>query len=427
MKNRAKSLILASLMLMAMIAPFVNPRVSYIINAQSIKNMTNNNDMLGFSVQQVNVVNSTGFTVAVLAHKNNYYSTRVNAFLGDILTELGANLIFITPNNDSELYTLLNGHPELVHMADAIVLLNPADSNFTDEEDLAYLQFLEDSKGILILGDYYSFLYPDRLNPLTAPYGIYWLDDSVMDDTNNGYNEYYPLIHVWENNSVAKYVSNTGTIQVKYSGTCLNVTGVNDSQKTIYIIGIGDNDTYTKYNSANAENITVFAAVETNTGGKLFLSGSTYLFSDRYGTYTSYNNSYFAMQVLRWLLEDIKLMVYSYAAPDTLIVGKEAYVNVTIKNLDSTTAAQNVRVTFQKTGGAYDILNSSTEFNLGNLNPGESKVVSLHIKATDTSTAYLKVTVESDNLGKHIRTIPFETLGLGLELSLTQKTLLYKF
>ena len=346
------------------------------------------------------------FQIKVLfdeSHGQYYDSSKLSDFLDDLENEFGFN---VTVHSSGEINsTVLDSY-------DLLIITNPSrypEYNYTESEVQAIKEFLENGGSLFILAEYYYYFNPYNIENITKDYGILWLDDSVYDDTNNNGNNYNPLIHTWKTD-VGKFVSNNGASQVEYSGTALNVTGTNDTTKTIYIVGTGDDDSYLKYElSITDGDIVCFAAVDLTRGGRIFASGGSKILAT---FYSDYDNRNFALKVIHWLTAE-GLEIVSYEIPGTaLISGQTAYLTITIRN-NNATVAQNVHVGIE-IEGALELLNASNDVLIGDLGAGDEKNISWYVKATGTSDARVIFKVWSDNLPGFSQAATFNTLGLEL-------------
>jgi len=340
------------------------------------------------------------------SHGQYYDSEKLGTFINDLKNEFGVTVDIHSAGEVNS--TLLSDY-------DILIIPNPETSYTTDEVE-AIKSFIGDGGSLLIMGDWYKYFDPADIENITKDYGIEWLDDSVRDDTDNEAGKsYYPVIHTWKT-AVGMFVSNDGAYQVGYTGTALNVTGVNDTTKTIYIVGTGDDDTYLYYTTDVTDgDVVVFAAVDLTNGGRIFVSGSSGLFCDISYPYFygKYNNKDFAMRVFHWLLAK-GLEIASYEAPDKLLLNQMTLINVTIVNnwgIDATGVTVGVELE-----GAIELLNVSNTFSVGTLVAGETVSSSWLVMATGNSLANVTIKVWSDNVPGFSKVVHIQTLGLTVTL-----------
>ena len=228
------------------------------------------------------------------AHGQYYDSSKLKQFLYDIERTFW---IEVDINTEQLTKTKLSEYD--------ILILAGLESNLTESEIDAVKNFVSSGGALFISGDWYEYFDPSIYNAITGDFGIYWYDASVKDDTNyDGYN-YYPLIHTWSSIDYVNFISNNGSFTVKFSGTCLNITG------TVDIVGTGDDDTYAEDPNGNiiasGYDVIVFAALDLDSGGRIFASGSTaFLRSNDAEFYLNYNfdNKLFALNVMEWLINE---------------------------------------------------------------------------------------------------------------------------
>jgi len=348
-------------------------------------------------------------------HTGYWSSSKFEIFIQDIEEYFGAN---VTINDKMFNETDLSEYD--------ILIMPEFDTNLTETEIIILRQYLENGGVILFMGDRDPYFgYPESLNATTLDYGIGWYADQIYDDTNYDYRNYYPIVHVWGNNTVAKFLSNDKTYEVKFRGSPVLIVGSNTTNYTIYIIGIGDDDTYTDSGRLYDGNITFFAAVDIVNGGRFFASGSTEMFrTDNYYQYlnTGFDNKNFAMRLIHWLMAE-GLEISSVEYPTGIMkAGETAYINMTIVNNENVDAT-NVKVSIE-INGTLEVLNGSQEFTVDTLSAGASKTITWKVMATGTSEAKVIVKVWSDNLKGFSKAFTITTKGFSVDVKASPKYLI---
>jgi len=194
---------------------------------------------------------------------------------------------------------------------DLLIITKPdaTEANFTEEEIAVIQDYLENESGsIFLMGEWYRYFETGNFNNITQKYGIIWYDADVFNDVSNDGVNYHPYITRWPNNYITRNMSIIGQVtQVVFSGTALNITSPEDPaliEHGPYPIGVGDDDTYVKFENGTSvtsgNNTVVFAAVELIGGGKIFASGSTWMFA--YDNVYSEDNLALLLLIAAWLL-----------------------------------------------------------------------------------------------------------------------------
>ena len=341
-----------------------------------------------------------------MAHDQTY---NLDQFLSDVSEMFGVN---VTINKASPITsTLLSDY-------DVFILPNPT-TPLTSDEISAIKDYIENGGIVFLIGDWYGKPYSTNFTEITGDYGVAWINCSVYDKTNYDYRYYYPLIHTWKNNIVANFLSNDGTFQVKAGGNMMKVIDENDSTKTIYVVGTGDDDTYIKYSNGTivttGYDTIVFIAIDLIGKGRMFLSHSPFMRDPYFYSY-KYDNKEFALRVIHWLLaEGLEIVNYEIPA-EPVLSGEYAYLNVTIRN-NAETAATNVHVGIELEG-TVELVNESSDVIIGDLEPGAEKTICWVVKSTGTSIVKAKFKVWSDNVFGFSIVGSFKTLGLVVTSSL---------
>ena len=304
------------------------------------------------------------------------------------------------------------------------ILPNPSNGNLTEGEIDAVIHLVNETCGFaMIFAEYYRYLNYHTLNAIVKPFGVHILNASLYDDTNNTGASYWPLIWTWGNNQIAQTVSEGGIYEVSYSGTGMEILEGNTSTKSVWPIGIGDDDTYLKDGAGNIlSNITdgdinAFTIINTSTKGMLFLSGSTKVVYDSSYYYLSstYNNRDFILNVIEYSLSrDLKIVTYE-APTGPVMAGQIIYVNMTIQN----TAPYTINNVYAgiEFSGALELQNGSNYVIFDSLAPGETQDLTFGLLVTGTSDAYIEFKTWSQNtpvIG-YQRRMEFKTQGLTIE------------
>ena len=334
--------------------------------------------------------NQLPYTIKILfdeAHDQYFNSERLSDFLADIKKEFGV-IIEISTEDTFDVIPLEEY---------SLILFMDPNVNVTKDEVAALQSYLENYNGtIFVGGTWYRYFEPWTVN-FTVKYGIDWYDASVRDNTTNAGAVYYPIVHNWANTNVAAFVSNNSEFEVEFSGTALKLVGSNDTVKTIYLVGLGDEDTYLYLEDGTTletfQDTIFFAAVDLITGGRFFAAGSAQIFRNDF--YASYDNKPFGLRVIHWLLAE-GLEIVSLDAPSELYVGEEGYVYFTVRNNEEVTA-RNVHVGIETAPGV-GLKNATNDVLIGNLAPGEEKTFVWHINGTDETSSNITVKVWCDNL-----------------------------
>ena len=295
---------------------------------------------------------------------------------------------------------------------------------FTDEEITALQSFVEDGGSLLLMGNWYQYFWPNNpngFNELTTRFGIYWYDGDLYDDVNNFNNRNYNVIlRNFANNSVAKFLS-SGVQEVYFSGTGFKLVEPR-TRVDIYPILLGNNESYLTLGSPTAQKVAsgteciLVVAAETSAGGRIIASGSSYMFSDAY--YFSQNRE-FIRNMIAWLSKISKLVLEISPIPAELKVGELVYVEVKIKN-GGVQPIYNITVEVEFPPGKILLHNSSTEYEVGTLNPGESKTIVWSFEGKTAGLYIVTVSAYGKNYPKVSQKIIFnfvrKEVGFPIEL-----------
>ena len=287
------------------------------------------------SPTQTYKVQSTGYIVFDIGHDQYFDNEKLGTYIS-LLSVFGQVII----NSDEITEADLSG-------ASLLVIPNP-ETQFTQEELDAINNFLNSGGSLIALGNYHAYFYPEILNNITKTYGLYWMDASVRDPTNNSGREYYPIISVWPSNdftdemNITKYVTTAW-----FSGTYLKLIPPEHPENISrgpYEIAVGDLDTYAQFeNGTNTTDIGAdiifIAGVELKSGARILAAGSSDMFSDRYSHIYEEDNIVLAAITIGWCLnktptESLVPVITSIdASKETFMPNDVGQINVTILNL----------------------------------------------------------------------------------------------
>ncbi len=329
------------------------------------------------------------------SHNQYYDSSRLSTFLQMLHDQFNASIVIHKTGelNDS----VLSGVD--------ILILPDLEAPMSSTEINAVKTFLQNNGSLLISATWFRYFEPTNFTQLTRDFGIDWYDGEVLDNTTNDGANYYPIIHNWTNTELSKFLTgNNLSLNVLAASSAPLRILKNTSQYTVFILGRGDNDTYVLLDVSgnNSEilqkeywygNTTVFAASMLSGGGRIFASGSTSAFRD--GNIESYNNTLFAMNMIRWLMAE-GLEITNITIPSDVKAGDVIYVNVTIKNNENIDAT-NVKTSIEFVGGVK-VLNASQEYTIGTLTAGNSIKITWELKLLAGGNVKLIFKTWSDNL-----------------------------
>ncbi|MHA1617507.1 MAG: hypothetical protein ACTSX9_09400 [Candidatus Njordarchaeales archaeon] len=386
---------------------------------------------------------------------------------------------YYTPDRLSEFVSLISIFGDIVVNYDQItsedltgasllIIPNP-EGEFTPDEVSAIHAFLENGGSLYIMGTWHDYFDPQIANAITEKYGIVWDDVSVQDNTtyftHPDYNApYYPLVHVWANNSITREMGILENVkEIFFSGTNLRIVTPTDPSKVLegpYPIGVGDDDTFVVFENGTSKlldgDVIFFAAVKLVGGGKIFASGTTYVFA--YDRVRLLDNRIFTLLTVGWTLnltpEDslIPLIESFSVSKENYILGDTGTVSVKIKNL-ANASKENVsinllipyflevvdsKVTVSRESGTYDITYVPGEMiNFGTLAPLEIVTVSFTVKCVlglkRDGFLGVQLYLKGSKIGESTISVSsspaFDTAvsfdPFPLNLTLTNKTLLY--
>lgn len=170
----------------------------------------------------------------------------------------------------------------------------------TLSEAVALEQYIRDGGAALLMGDdpYWDLWTNEYLNVLSAPFGISFNDDQLLDPT-----DYDPNVTRVEDDAerhivfhnLAKHLTTTGVNRIWAHGTC---SLVSRNPRAVTIVA-GDNDTYSDrypgYSPGSYPPAVI--ALEHGSGRVIFSGGAISYGAD------VYDNSTFIWNILKWLAE----------------------------------------------------------------------------------------------------------------------------
>ena len=410
--------------------------VTTITNETYIKNKINSSAQANLEMPRIRILQAStikyidylGPTAIILTHHEDYWQDKIYRF-SELVKDRFKNTTIIISNSDP-MIKMLYDYPDkaqfFAYYADLYILLNPYDSPLEQEEIIALQSAFENGKSVMITGNYYSYFEPEYLNPLTSKYGVTWFDDQVEDQTDYDHRTYYPLIHTWKTNEIAAILTN-GVSNVKtHRSTALNVsTEVNGTEVIQYIIGTGDSDTYVDYNSdvIAGENIIVYMAILHNSGGKMFLSGSTSFLTDGQYYIESFDNELFVNNTLNWFKQDIKVYPNNISVPEILPIGQSYSIYINITNEDSTDRDVNVSLSIINLDSNANVELDQNLVQLGTISAGSYKNFYVNAQAHAPGKVLLlvqvtaKSTTEPNDVITYQKVVPLEAVSLKVSLS----------
>jgi len=84
-------------------------------------------------------------------------------------------------------------------VSDACLVIIPNPQRAFSETEVATLEcFMQNGGKLLLSGQYYKYLFPDFINPISEQHGIRFTNSEVVDYEHNTGKHYYPLITVFE-------------------------------------------------------------------------------------------------------------------------------------------------------------------------------------------------------------------------------------
>ena len=181
---------------------------------------------------------------------------------------------------------------DLLQNYDVLVIGEPQDIMFSDEEIQAIHKFVENGGGLLLGTSWYRYNQPDILNPISEVFGVKFRLDEIMDDTNNNGRAYYPIISDFADHPVCQGVS-----AIVYNGGSLEVYG--EAKPVAW----GDDDSY----ALDASGIftvrigekPVAIAVATYGSGRVVLTGGLSPYTDNSIDFE--DNARMSVNMIVWL------------------------------------------------------------------------------------------------------------------------------
>lgn len=275
---------------------------------------------------------------------------------------------------------------------------------FTDTELEALQNYVEFGGSLLLMGNYYTYFWPDNpnsLNDLTTKFGIYWYDGDIYDNVNNfGNRNYNVILKNFANNSVAKFLS-SGVDAVYYAGTGLKLVQPEEETTKVYPVLLGNNESYLTLGSStatvvvNGTDCILVAVAETQLGGRIIAAGSYYMFSDYY--YFS-DNVDFIRNMISWLSKINKMILDISPVPAALNLGQPVYITIKVRNTGVQTI-YNVKVEIAFSPG-IKLENASSTVDIGDLEPGAYKIFVLKFTSKSVGAYIVTISAYGDNYPK---------------------------
>ena len=268
----------------------------------------------------------------------------------------------------------------------------------TESEINAIIDYVNNGGNLIITGNAARYSSEDgqkAINAIAMHYGVYFMDVTVMDDTNNSYRPYTPIIHVFNTNDpVGAYIFN-GVKYIYYqAGTALTITG------NAVPLAFGDEDTYLVDKDGNVlNNVTgtdiVTMAYRRGTG-KVFFIGSTGRFRDKYDYYST--NAPFVQNLISRMLATPKITMNLKVNATSVTVGDKVELTITISNTGLDIASVEVGIIADE---GLKILNASQPIANATINapyvfkavlqPGETKSYKILFNATKAGDRKIRV------------------------------------
>lgn len=275
-----------------------------------------------------------------------------------------------------------------------------------DEDEIITLQnFIENGGSILLMGNWYRYFWPDNpysFNDLTNRYGIYWWDGDVYDTVSYDQAYYHVIAKVFADNEVAKIIS-LGIDEVHFAGTAFKI--ITPSVPTeIYPVLLG-NENYTFLTLggiddpkvAEGTDVIMMLAAVVKGVGKIFASGSSYVFSSYY--YFDQNEQ-LIRNILTWLMGVKKLDLSISGVPFEINIGEEIIADVTIMNR----GVENIRdieLSLSLSPGLIN-KNGTNTYSIALLRPGEQIRLKWIITANKEGTYSITFSLVASNYPESI-------------------------
>ncbi len=338
---------------------------------------------------------------------NQYYRFASEYMQGliDLLRDYGPVLI----NRDTFMTSVLS--PQLTGLV-VIPVPEPEEENgpvFTDDEINALQKFVENGGNLILMGNWYKYFWPDNpnsYNELTGPYGLHWIDGDCYDQKNNFGSSWSVKAMNFANNSIARILT-TGIEYVRFAGTALELKNATVSFSVEkYPIILGNNETYVTLGEEtdepikNGSDIVMAAVLIINGTGKIFASGSSYMFSDYY--YFS-ENKVFIENLIFWMFGAKKLEME--ASPESYeYVGEPMTVNISIMNRGAVNIT-NVTLQVIVLSSELEYLNETPEFMMEVISPGETWTLKLMFKSSKAGEYYVQFELSAGDYETKIRRV----------------------
>ena len=173
-------------------------------------------------------------------------------------------------------------------------------------------------------------------------------------------------------------------------------------------------------------------AIIHDSGGKMFLSGSTYFLRDgQYWIESSYDNELFVNNTLDWFKQDIKVYPNNISVPEDIPVGTTYPIYINITNEDSSDMDVNVTLSIINLDSGVKIQLDQNFVQLGTITVGSYKNFQINAQAFAPGKALLMINITakptsgSNDIISYSKVVPLEVIGLKITVSpsTTVKTL----
>ncbi|GEM_PF-4799704 len=321
-----------------------------------------------------------------LGHTNRPPADQVTQFVG-LLKTFGTVII----NNGTIT-------PDLLSATKLYILVYPK-YGLTASEIEAIKSYVANGGSLIITGNaarYSNAEANEAINAIASAYGVYFMDVTVMDETNNSFKPYTPIIHVFNTNDpVGNYLFN-GVEYIYYqAGTALTI-----KSGDVVPLAFGDEDTYlVDKNGTVLTNVTgtdIVTMAYRHGTGKIFFIGSCGRFRDKYDYFAT--NSPFIQNLISRLLAAPKITMSVSVSNTSVNVEDKIYLNIQIQNTGLDSAEIEVGISVED---GLEILNASAPVENATIHtdyvfkvtvgPGETKNVVVVLKALEAGNRTIRV------------------------------------